>query len=188
VSITLFAYSLPEPFLARIRQRQWGSWLPARAWSWKRFGELILLRVGFFAIDIVYVLLGLWVVGVRVDALLAMSAAPLVALVDGLPISVSGLGTREATLLLLLDPAQPALVVAFCLTWTGFTILGRGLIGGVSIWLDPALAREAGEPRSDKHLVPLDVVPPPHGESGQRKCVDRCRHDPAAEPSTSRPE
>jgi len=151
VSVTLFAYSLPEALVERLRQTAWGRWLPMRTWRWKRFGELVLLRTGYFGLDMVYVAVGLWLIGVHVDLMLALSAVPVVALVDGLPITVSGLGTREATLLILLDPDQRALVLAFCLTWTACTMITRGLIGAVHLWM-------AGHSRSRVSPEPAPVA------------------------------
>jgi len=63
------------------------------------------------------------------------SVIPLVLLADGLPISVSGLGTRETALLYLLNPDQPERLLAFSLMWSAGLLVGRIGIGLAYWWI-----------------------------------------------------
>lgn len=122
---------LPPTLRERLRQTKWGvffSW-----WSAGRSLRLGLLRFGYFSIIVVYVTIGLALCEIVVDAQIIFSSVPIVVLVEGLPISMSGLGTRETTLTYLL-PGDDSTVVAFSLIWSTGLIVGRLLLGLVHWW------------------------------------------------------
>src|SRR5207248_719476 len=85
--------------------------------------------------------IGLRLCGIGLSFQILCSVIPLVLLADGLPISVSGLGTREVTLILLLNPEEQerAIVLAFSLLWSIGLALGRLMIGLVHWWFLPYL-------------------------------------------------
>ena len=76
-------------------------------------------------------------------------------LVDGLPISLSGLGTRENVLLFLLQPERPAHLVACTILWWSAMILGRATIGLGALWL-PRLWGATRQPLLAKELSGAD--------------------------------
>ncbi len=121
---------------ARWRQRwkgtKWGAWLGW--WRWHYSVQLCLMRAAYFAISLTYVATGLSLCGVQLESSRLFSAIPIALLVDGLPISVSGLGTREQALILLLKPDRPELIVAFSLLWTTGQASGRVAIGLIHLW------------------------------------------------------
>jgi hypothetical protein len=108
-------------------------------WTWSRSLQLGLLRTGYFSIFLFYAALGLGLSGITLSFQLICGVIPLVLLADGLPISASGLGTREATLLLLLNPdeQQRPVLVAFSLTWSLGLLLGRLMLGMGYWWFMP---------------------------------------------------
>jgi hypothetical protein len=116
-----------------------------RWWDWRRAGQLGLLRAAYYAITLAYAATGLYLCGVAVDVRVVGSVVPLVLLADGLPVSVSGLGTREATLLYLLDPEQPAVVLAFSLVWSTGLMTGRLALGLAYCWAAGFAPRRAGQ-------------------------------------------
>ncbi len=105
-------------------------------WTWKHSAHLALLRTGYFALMLLYASYGLKVCGVSLSAQVICSVVPLVLLADGLPISVSGLGTREATLLYLINPEieERAVLVAFSLLWSLGLVFGRAALGLAFWW------------------------------------------------------
>jgi hypothetical protein len=124
---------LPMSLRERLRQTKWGvffSW-----WTLRRSLRLCLVRFGYFSIIIVYATLGLALCEVMVDEGVVFTVIPIVVLIEGLPISVSGLGTRETTLTLLLNVEQDSAVVAFSLIWSTGLIVGRLLLGLGHWWL-----------------------------------------------------
>ena len=135
VLVTLLVRCLPSAWIGRLRQTRWSDWLTAQTWNWRRILQLCVLRTAYFAWGMGYAVAGLRLCGIHIETMLVLSAIPIMALVDGLPIGTSGLGTRETTLLLLLQPEQPARLLAFCLTWSAGVIAGRGLLGLVHLWL-----------------------------------------------------
>jgi hypothetical protein len=62
-----------------------------------------------------------------------LSTIPLVLLADGLP-NFAGLGTRETSLLLLLAPREPPVLLAMSLIWSTGMILVRFVIGLAHLW------------------------------------------------------
>lgn len=118
-----------------IRRTKWGAWIDS--WSWRRSLQLSVLRVIYFGTLVFYASLALRICRIAVDWKVAVSAIPVVLLADGLP-SVTGLGTREAALLLLLDPPQPERLLAMSLVWSSGMIFGRFAIGLLALWVSPS--------------------------------------------------
>jgi hypothetical protein len=125
-------------FARRVSRRQEG-WLAV--WSWRRSARLLLLRGAYYGLQLTYAAVALGVCNLVVDARVIAGVIPLVLLVVGLPISVSGLGTRETALKYLLAPAPPAVVVAFGLFWTAGLITGRLALGLAHTWLPHLVGR-----------------------------------------------
>jgi hypothetical protein len=132
---------LPAARLRRWRATRWGAGFVG--WNLIRSARLCLLRGVYFAIIIFYAATALPLCGVSLDYSLIGSVIPLVLLADGLPISASGLGTRENVLLLLLHPEPDArgTVLAFSLIWSSGLIIGRSAIGLFYLWLMPSVVR-----------------------------------------------
>lgn len=122
---------LPARRRVQFRHTRWGEWL--HSWTWKRSGSLILVRLVYFGILVVYAAIGLWICQVAVDPSVVFSSIPLVVLADGLP-SITGLGVRENALRLLLDPPNPEVLLAFSLLWSSGMILVRVVIALVHLW------------------------------------------------------
>jgi len=128
----LAPFVLPARFRQRLRHTRWGAW--TEFWSWRRSAVLTLARVVYFFILVVYAAVALEVCQIALDFRVVLSTIPLVMLADGLP-SVSGLGTRETALQLLLPTEEPAVLAAMSLVWTTVLVLGRAAIGLVHWWL-----------------------------------------------------
>ena len=111
-----------------------GQWLSRWDLKWKQITPLYGLRVVFFLINMVYVAIGLWICNYPITAAVMLTVIPIIAIVNALPISFSGLGTREATLMVLLRPEEPAALLAFSLVWTASIIFGRAIIGLGHLW------------------------------------------------------
>jgi hypothetical protein len=107
-------------------------------WSIKRSLMLIPMRVIYFGILVVYAAAALAICHVPADRHVVLSTVPLVMLADGLP-SVSGLGTRETALQLLLQPDRAEMLLALSLVWSAGLILGRAGIGLALLWWNPSL-------------------------------------------------
>jgi hypothetical protein len=133
VGLAFGARLLPGNWRARLVQTRWGSWIGS--WTWRRSITLVLLRSVYYFLFLVYAAVGLALCLIPVSLEMVCSVVPLVLLVDGLPISVSGLGTRETALLYLLDPEQPAMLLAFSLVWSSGLMLGRLTIGLAHWWI-----------------------------------------------------
>lgn len=141
---------LPDRWQQRLQATKFGAGLTG--WSWDRSLRLCLLRGGYYLILLAYAAAGLPLCGLAPDYRVVFSVVPLVLLADGLPISVSGLGTRETTLQLLLNPGEHlrGALLAFSLFWSSGLILGRSLIGLVNLWWEagnrrPEIERQVGE-------------------------------------------
>jgi hypothetical protein len=136
-------------FPGRWRERRTiGSWqLWPGSWTWGRSLRLSGLRGIYYAIILAAVGLGLEVAPVPVGRQVVFGAVPVVLLADGLPISVSGLGTRETALLSLVRAPQPGALLAFSLIWSAVLMTGRLLIGLVNWWLLPAALLETAGAR-----------------------------------------
>ena len=126
---------VPSSFLQRT-----GRWLPKLdRWSFAQSCTLSVLRIAYYLILIIYAAVALRCCRIHVDSLLVLSTIPMVLLADGLA-SVSGLGTRDAALQLLLKPDRPELLAAMSLLWSSGLIIGRLSIGLVHMWIPRALA------------------------------------------------
>jgi hypothetical protein len=119
---------LPQRIRARVRWADTQSLL--EGWSLARSLRLLALRFVFFSILIVYAVVALSICRLKIDQKVIVSTVPLVLLADGLP-NFAGLGTRETSLLLLLDPhteGERATLLAMSLIWSAGMIIGRFLI------------------------------------------------------------
>jgi hypothetical protein len=119
------------------------------SWTWGRSLRLSGLRGIYYAIILAAVGVGLEVAPVPVGRQVVFGAVPVVLLADGLPISVSGLGTRETALLSLIRMPQPAALLAFSLIWSAVLMIGRLLIGLVHWWLLPAAMLSTAGPHAN---------------------------------------
>jgi hypothetical protein len=125
---------LPADRRERILQTHWGNWLAW--WRWRHSLMLLLLRLVYFGIMIIYGGVALRMCGVARDFDVLCGMIPLVLLADALP-SVSGFGTRHAAFEALLDPG-PAERALICSTfWSAGLLLGRAGIGLADWWLVP---------------------------------------------------
>jgi len=129
----LFVRFSPSRWRQKWKQTKWGGWIGW--WRWHHSLQLWIMRSAYFAISLSYATAGLAVCGVTLEPSRIFSAIPIALFIDGLPISVSGLGTREQALTLLLKPDRPELVVAFSLFWTAGQATGRIAIGLCHLWL-----------------------------------------------------
>jgi hypothetical protein len=130
---------LPGKRLARLKQTRWGAWLSS--WSWKRSAQLVLLRIGYYAILIVYAAAALQICGIYLSHIVVLSTIPLVPVANALP-SAAGLGTREVALQKLLEPwlaseHDRAILLAMSLVWSTSMLLGRVVIGLAILWFFP---------------------------------------------------
>jgi hypothetical protein len=150
LGVGVLAWLLPNRWRDRWiigRSRLWPG-----SWTWSHSLRLCCLRGIYFSIIVATVALGLEVAPVLSGPEVVFGAVPVVLLADGLPISVSGLGTREAALLSLMRASPPSALLAFSLIWSTVLMTGRLLIGLVYWWLLPATtASMAGpEPNGDE--------------------------------------
>jgi hypothetical protein len=102
-------------------------------WDLKKSLQLAPMRAVYFGILIVYAALALRICGLEVDRHVVASSIPLVMLADALP-SLAGLGTRDASLQLLLNPKDPAVLLALSLIWSAGMMIVRSLIGLAHLW------------------------------------------------------
>ena len=137
-SLALLTRRLPVGWRIRLARTRWGSWIDS--WTWQRSLQLCALRSVYYAILLAYVLIGLSICHMHVGLRVVFSVIPLVLMVDGLPISISGFGTREATLLYFLKPDQPGTMLAFSLIWSSGLVLGRLALGLVHWWVPLGMA------------------------------------------------
>jgi hypothetical protein len=124
----------PTRTITRWRKTPLGDTAYLLDWSWRQLLQLSGMRLIYFSGSIIYLWTALGIAGFAIGPLVAISVLPIIAMLEGLPLSVGGLGTRETALVLLLDPPRPELLVAFCLVWSGSFISGRMLIGLISLW------------------------------------------------------
>ncbi len=124
----------PGRVITKLRKTPLGDAAHLLDWSWGQLLKLAAMRLVYFSGSIIYLWTALGIAGFAIGPLVAISVLPIIAMLDGLPLSIGGLGTRETALVLLLDPPQPELLIAFCLVWSGSFISGRMLIGLVSLW------------------------------------------------------
>ena len=129
----MLIWFLPKDGRAWLTGSRWGSWVGS--WTWRKSGQLLLLRCGYYVIILLYAGAGLAICYIPASLQVVCSVIPLVLLADGLPISVSGLGTRETALLYLLNPDQPERLLAFSLMWSAGLLVGRIGIGLAYWWI-----------------------------------------------------
>jgi hypothetical protein len=103
---------------------------------------LLLLRVVYYAILGVYATTALAICRIDVDYATILGTVPLVLVADALP-SISGLGTREAALYLLLGTEHREVLVAMGFFWSTGLIVFRLAIGLVHLWLCQGILRPA---------------------------------------------
>ncbi len=123
----------------------------AAAYFGRRPGALLLCLGLSVAVQAVFVLLNAALaqaVGLNVGIAVWFFAWPLAKLLALAPVSISGLGVREAGLAALMSPfgANPATVVAVGLLWQT-VLLGGGLVGALALMLSerrvgPAIDRD----------------------------------------------
>ena len=89
VLVTLLVRCLPDGVVERLRQTRWGDWLASQTWNWRRIFQLYALRMVYFAWGMGYAVVGLRLCGIHIETMLVLSAIPIMALVDGLPIGAS---------------------------------------------------------------------------------------------------
>ncbi len=134
LSVVAVLKVFPGRAIPRFRQSPLGDAARLLDWPWSEIGSLAGLRLVYFSGSILYLWTALWIAGFAIGPLVAISVLPIIAMLEGLPLSIGGLGTRETALVLLLQPPHPELLVAFCLVWSGSFISGRMLIGLISLW------------------------------------------------------
>ena len=142
ILIVLTLRRLPAAALKRWKDSSWAAKLEAADLTWRQIAMLYPLRLVYFCFGLANLTTALWICGIRPGVLVAMSVIPVTALVDGLPISLSGLGTREAMLINLLDlqQSQQATLMACTIVWWFFLVSARALIGVGCLWMPRKLS------------------------------------------------
>lgn len=135
--LPVIANMLPVTVLQRTVPARWRSQVDG--WSLSQSFTLALLRIAYYLILVVYAAMALHFCRIHVNSLVVLSTIPMVLLADGLP-SVSGLGTRDTALQLLLKPDRPELMAAMSLLWSSGLIIGRLGIGLAHMWTPRVLA------------------------------------------------
>ena len=130
--VPLVLWLLPAGLRQRLKGSRWTAWIGS--WPPSRTPRLLLVRLVYFAILIVYGLAAFRVSEIPVGTLVALAALPLVLVADGLP-SFAGLGTRETALVYLLPMPRPEPLLAVSLFWSTGMIVVRLVIGLVHLWL-----------------------------------------------------
>jgi hypothetical protein len=131
ILVGIVIWSLPARLRARLVTVRIDAVLAG--WSLRRSLRLVPLRFAYFSILVVYAAVALAICRISVDHEVVLSTIPLVLLADGLP-NFAGLGTRETSLLLLLAPPEPAVLLAMSLIWSTGMILIRFVIGLAHLW------------------------------------------------------
>jgi hypothetical protein len=121
----------PAGWRRRWQRTRWGAWLDG--WTWRRSIQLIVLRIGYFAILGGYVAAALRICDLKVSPTAALATIPLVLMASVLP-SASGLGTRETALCFLVPAGQPEVLLAMGLIWSTGMLVGRLGIGFAWHW------------------------------------------------------
>lgn len=134
---------LPDKIRRRVQGTRWGAWLVD--WNWRRTCRLIGQRLVYFGILIGYGGIAFFICGIPVDTFVVISTLPLVLLADALP-SVSGIGTRETALVLLLAPENQAVLLAVSLIWSSSMVIGRLMIGMLWLWVPSGLTFNGEHP------------------------------------------
>jgi hypothetical protein len=124
-------WNLPELLRQRIQSSKLGAVLAD--WNISRTLQLVPLRALYFGILVIYAAVALGICKIHVDGQVVLSTIPLVLLAEGLP-NFAGLGTREASLLMLLDPPEKGVLLAMSLFWSAGMIVFRLFIGLAHLW------------------------------------------------------
>lgn len=121
------------------------------------FGLSISIQCCFIALNVALA----QAVGLEVSPVVWFFAWPLAKLIAVVPISVAGLGVREAGLAALVTPfgAEAALVVAAGLIWQSILFAG-GLLGGAALFLAPRFGARVQTSGADD-LAPAAAAPMP---------------------------
>jgi hypothetical protein len=131
IVVGVVLWNLPKGLRQRVRSGKFGTVLAD--WSLGRSLRLVPLRVLYFGILVIYAALALNICKIQVDRQVVLSTIPLVLLAEGLP-NFAGLGTREASLLMLLNPPEKGVLLAMSLIWSAGMIVIRLLIGLGHLW------------------------------------------------------
>jgi hypothetical protein len=136
-SLALAFWLLPLGLRERIAGTNWGLWLGW--WTWRHSFRLVILRVVYYGLIVAYAVLALEHCDIDLEFRVIFGVIPLVLLADSLP-SISGFGTRETALVMLLPVPveQQAVILSFSLFWSAGLLTGRALIGLGNWWLVPA--------------------------------------------------
>ncbi len=150
LAVPVIGVLLPVSARKRMVKARWIPWL--ESWSLRRSCWLTILRVGYYSILIFYAVVAFQICQIQVGQVLALSTVPMVLLADALP-SVSGLGTRDAALQLILTPRRPEVLAAMSLFWSTGLIVGRFGIGMLCMWMPrlSQLAPFSSVPRKTNH-------------------------------------
>ncbi len=152
-SLVIVTLIMPKSWQDRMKATRWGAWLGT--WSWKRSVQLSLLRAVNSAISMVYATVALTLCGVHWNFKALCCAVPLIQLAEGLPIGMSGLGTREATLVQLVGQDQREIVLAVGLIWSSGLIVGRSAIGLGHLWFSrKAIHQPVQEAKQPERISP----------------------------------
>ncbi len=132
---TLILFRLaPRRWLRHVKKSKAGGVADILQWRWSSLLQLCAMRSVYFVGGMIYLGACLRVCGIYLDYHVVISILAVIAMLDGLPISIFSLGTRENALILLLNPEDPAVVVAFCLIWSLGVVSTRVLIGLLCFW------------------------------------------------------
>lgn len=118
----------------RLGARMPGGILRLFGWDWRRIGTLVGLRAIYFLGGIVFLRYSLAECGLVLNFSMVVGVMAVMAVTDALPLSFGGFGSRELTMLALLDPPNRGTIIAFCLFWSSAMILLRSLIGLACLW------------------------------------------------------
>jgi hypothetical protein len=105
-------------------------------------------------VSILYASAALKLVGIPAQLSALCTAIPLIQLSEGLPITLSGLGTREAILLYLLQPDRTEPILAFGLLWSTELVVGRLAIGLGLMWFGAMPGRFGDEGQGVSKRLP----------------------------------
>ena len=133
-SFTLLAVCFHDRITTLLRRSRLGALLADPEINTRRIVSLIPLRIMYQTPSLLQAAAVLAICGVWPGPLMALTAIPIMAIVDAIPVSVSGLGSREWVLIGLLSPERPEMLVAGTLLWWSCVFLGRAAIGLTALW------------------------------------------------------
>jgi hypothetical protein len=142
IAVGVAVAALPHRWRHGFRASRWGAWLDA--WSWPRSARLAGLRTVYFLILVAYAAIGMRLCDIRLDLSQTLGTIPLVLIPAAALPSASGLGSREVALQWLLEPErqdQDSAVLAMSLLWSSGLLIGRSMIGLVTLWWHGAGSR-----------------------------------------------